>query len=63
VEVKAPKNYRISEIQKAQIRKLRDKGIIAIVTNEINDVEQIIDLIDERGTAAINKANKVGLYK
>lgn len=62
VEVKAPKNYVISELQKAQIRKLRKLGIIAIASNDLKDVKQIINLIDIQGNKAAEEANRLGLY-
>lgn len=46
IEVKASDNYEISEIQKAQIRAIRDCGNIAIVTNKVADVEWIVRELD-----------------
>lgn len=46
IEVKRKKQYRVSAIQKAQIRKLRRKGYIAIATNDFQDVLELINIID-----------------
>lgn len=73
IEVKASVNYEISEIQKAQIRAIRDCGNIAIVTNDVDDVRYIIERIDHAFTGVdgasfnreglINHINfQVGLY-
>lgn len=46
IEVKREKRYRVSAIQKAQIRKLRREGHIAIATNDFQDVLELINVID-----------------
>ena len=68
IEVKREKRYRVSVIQKAQIRKLRRKGHIAIATNDFQDVLELINVIDNtlgRFEKKINKmieaANSIGM--
>lgn len=68
IEVKREKRYKVSVIQKAQIRKLRRKGYIAIATNDFQDVLELINVIDnvlghqeKKIVRMVQSANKIGM--
>ena len=46
IEVKAPNHFKLSTIQKAQMRQIRRMGGIAIATNTVEDVEDVMHFID-----------------
>lgn len=54
IEVKEPRGV-LSNIQKAQIRRIRNKGVIAIATDDFNDAKRLKEAISNNDLTNCNK--------